>query len=262
MRIDVYLDDADEPLASFSPPERFELDSTCVDDGAHRLRFRAFDEQGSQGERVVTIQVRNGPAIAVHGVVDGDQVSGTVPILVNAYGAQVGDDFEPMRIETPAPVPTWAWVLCLAVLGWAVGYVALETTNHASLPQAASTQVGANAVPAGTAEAAGASTALGEAVYGSRCANCHGASGDGVPGVFPPLKGNPAVLAEDPAEHIKAILDGVAGKVIEGIAYPAPMPAFGSLLNDEEVAAVVNHERTQWGNRAPEVSAADVAALR
>ena len=262
MRIDVYLDDADQPLASLSPPERFELDSTGIDDGAHRLRFRAVDEQGTQGERVVTVQVRNGPAIAVHGVVDGDQISGTVPILVNAYGAQVGDDFEPMRIETPAPVPTWAWVLCLAVLGWAVGYVSLETTNHASVPQATSMPARLDSVPAGTAQAADASTALGEAVYGSRCANCHGTSGAGVPGVFPPLKGNPAVLAEDPAEHIKAILDGVAGKVIEGIAYPAPMPAFGSLLNDEEVAAVVNHERTQWGNRAPEVSAADVAALR
>lgn len=262
MRVDVYLDDADVPLASLSPPERFELDSTCIDDGAHKLRFRAFDEQGTQGERIVAIQVRNGPAIAVHGVVDGDQVSGTVPILVNAYGAQVGDDFEPMRIETPAPVPTWAWVLCLAVLGWAVGYVSLETTKYATVPQAAASQAGSEPTPAGVDTAVVASTALGEAVYGSRCASCHGVSGDGVPGIFPPLKGNPAVLAENPTVHIRAVLEGVAGKVIDGITYPAPMPAFGSLLSDEEVAAVVNHERTQWGNRAPEVSSSDVAALR
>jgi len=40
------------------------------------------------------------------------------------------------------------------------------------------------------------------------------------------------------------------------------MPGFGSILSDEEVAAVVNHERTSWGNNAKMVSAADIAKFR
>jgi cytochrome c oxidase cbb3-type subunit 2 len=40
------------------------------------------------------------------------------------------------------------------------------------------------------------------------------------------------------------------------------MPPFGPQLNDAEVAAVVNHERSSWGNGAPLVRAEDVAAVR
>lgn len=260
MRVDVFLDDATVPLATVEPPDRFEFDSTHVDDGPHELRFRAHDESDAHGERIVPIQVRNGPAIAVHGIRDGDRVAGTVPILINAYGARVGDVFEPERIETPAPVPTWAWVLCLAILGWAVGYVSLELTN-------ASTRAGTVIAEAmiddiGAESDAVAWQTLGAQVYGNHCASCHQLSGDGVPGVFPPLRGNPAVLDDDPAEHIGVVLNGVSGKTIAGVSYPAPMPAFGGQLTDEEIAAVVNHERTQWGNRARTITAADVVAER
>jgi len=40
------------------------------------------------------------------------------------------------------------------------------------------------------------------------------------------------------------------------------MPAFKDLLNDVDLAAIINHERTSWGNAAPTVSAAAVAKLR
>jgi mono/diheme cytochrome c family protein len=40
------------------------------------------------------------------------------------------------------------------------------------------------------------------------------------------------------------------------------MPAFKDILNDAEIAAIVNHERTSWGNAATTVTAADVAARR
>jgi cytochrome c oxidase cbb3-type subunit 2 len=40
------------------------------------------------------------------------------------------------------------------------------------------------------------------------------------------------------------------------------MPPFGPQLSDEQIAAVMNHERTSWGNAARTVSAADVAAVR
>jgi cytochrome c oxidase cbb3-type subunit 2 len=40
------------------------------------------------------------------------------------------------------------------------------------------------------------------------------------------------------------------------------MPAFKGILNDADIAAIINHERTTWGNVAPIVDAADVARLR
>ena len=40
------------------------------------------------------------------------------------------------------------------------------------------------------------------------------------------------------------------------------MPAFGWLLSDQEVAAVLTYIRNAWGNNAPAVSAGDVAKAR
>jgi mono/diheme cytochrome c family protein len=80
--------------------------------------------------------------------------------------------------------------------------------------------------------------------------------------VFPPLKGSAVVTANDPTEHIRAVLRGLSGKSIGGVTYPSPMPAFADQLTNEEVAAVLSHERTSWGNQAPPVKPEDVVARR
>jgi cytochrome c oxidase cbb3-type subunit 2 len=46
------------------------------------------------------------------------------------------------------------------------------------------------------------------------------------------------------------------------VFYQAQMPAWADQLSDEEAAAVINHERTSWGNNAPPVTPADVAKVR
>jgi len=94
---------------------------------------------------------------------------------------------------------------------------------------------------------------LGEQVYANTCL--------GVPNTFPPLKGNAVVLAKDPKDHIQSILKGVQGKKIGGVSYATPMPPQAN-LSDAEIAAVVNHERTSWGNNAPTVTPEDVKKLR
>lgn len=99
-------------------------------------------------------------------------------------------------------------------------------------------------------------------LYTNVCAACHQANGTGLPGAFPPLVKNPAVLAADPTEHIRAILHGVSGKVIDGVSYPSPMPPFAAQLRDADVADIVNHERSSWGNQAKQVTAEQVKALR
>ncbi len=78
----------------------------------------------------------------------------------------------------------------------------------------------------------------GEEVYIKNCAACHMANGEGVPGVFPALKGSPVAVGPI-AAHTAMVVDGVAGTA---------MQAFGGQLSEVDVAAVVTYERNAWGN--------------
>jgi len=268
VRIDVYLDNNKSPIASLKPPKTFRLDTTKLNNGKHDLTFKATEEQSITSVRVVPFFVQNGPSIDIHGITDNDKLHGEISILANAYGSSAGDEFEPIRMETPKPIPTWAWVLFLSILAWGAGYISLEIhsrinpSGSTSQPTYATSiskqEISENSVDGGNASW----QKLGLQVYGNNCSSCHQATGTGLPSVFPPLKGNSAVLANDPTVHINAVLYGVVGKTIDGVAYASPMPAFGISLSDEEITAVINHERTQWGNNAKLITPAEVAELR
>lgn len=265
MKIEVYIDDDAEPYATFEPPESFSLDTTSLEDGEHTLRLKAIDTDGTTSGRNLTFFVQNGPAISVHGIRNADLVSGEVSVLANAYSSKVGDIFQPMRIETPNPIPTWAWLLFLVVFAWSMWYLGIQYKEHQfqsrdQFSLAASTeQQNESSLDTGASDSW---EALGRQVYENNCASCHQASGSGLAGLFPPLVGNPAVLDDDPWDHVSAIVSGVQGKVIDGISYPSPMPPFGKVLSDEEIAAVINHERSSWGNRGALVTPARVWELR
>lgn len=102
----------------------------------------------------------------------------------------------------------------------------------------------------------------GASVYSNNCASCHQNNGRGVQGAFPSLLENPVVTDEDPTDHIRAVLYGMQGVPIEGEDYSGIMQPFEQTLSDEEVAAVINHERTSWDNNAPTITAEDVAKVR
>lgn len=102
----------------------------------------------------------------------------------------------------------------------------------------------------------------GKQVFAANCAACHQATGLGLPGVFPPLKGNSAVTDPDPSKHIHVVLHGLQGETVDGIQYAAAMPAFADVLSDDEIAAVINHERTSWGNDSKLVTPKQVAEVR
>jgi nitrite reductase (NO-forming) len=104
--------------------------------------------------------------------------------------------------------------------------------------------------------------AHGASLYTSTCAACHQATGTGLPGAFPPLKGDPVVLNPDPTEQIETILNGAHGRSIGGTTYPSAMPPFGSALGDADIADIANHERTSWGNQGKPVTADQVKAVR
>ena len=264
MRIEIFIDDESVPRQTLEPPATLELDTQGLADGPHRLRVHAIEGSGTVGVEEIPFTVRNGPGIAVVGLSDGDAVRGRIPLLVNAFASRPGDAFEPARAETPAPIPTWAWVLFLVVVAWGMWYVASELTAYrertvATTP-AASQAASVPGAPGMTGQPSWA--VLGEQVYGNKCAACHQLTGQGLPGVFPPLKDSAVVTAPDPTEHIRTVLRGLSGKTIGGVTYASAMPAFADQLTDDEVAAVLSHERNSWGNQAPPVKPEEVLARR
>lgn len=77
-----------------------------------------------------------------------------------------------------------------------------------------------------------------------------------------PAARSATVIAVDPTEHARTVIHGLTGKEIEGVTYGSPMPPFAAQLSNDEIAAVVKHERASWGNAAPTMTPDQVEALR
>lgn len=93
---------------------------------------------------------------------------------------------------------------------------------------------------------------VGEKVYMSSCAACHMPNGEGLPGVFPALKGSQMALNDMPG-HIDVVVNGKAGTA---------MQAFAKQLSLKELAAVITYERNAWGNSTGDtVQAKDINAV-
>ena len=117
--------------------------------------------------------------------------------------------------------------------------------------------------------AAQSTEADGGEVYASKCSSCHGAEGAGSPPSFPPLIGTKWTNDEAMKDsHLEVVLKGSGASSLQGptdvlgVTYAGVMPAWNEALNDVEVAAVVNHERTSWGNKGGLVTSDDVARVR
>ncbi|WP_322804438.1 cytochrome c oxidase subunit II [Vibrio alfacsensis] len=93
----------------------------------------------------------------------------------------------------------------------------------------------------------------GESIYTARCAVCHQANGEGIPGAFPAIKGSK--IAKGPVvAHIDVLVNGRAGTA---------MQAFVNQLSDQEIAAVITYQRNAWGNDTGDtVQASDVNAFK
>ena len=278
----IYLDDGEEPIAIYRPPARVRLDTRTMEDGEHVLRLQAIDAVGNVGVRRIPFTVANGPGITVTGLRAGSRVRGEIDLDVNAFSAE--EPFDPVRAESAGPIPVWTWVLIVVIGVWAMWYgleyfptpaAFAQTPTYARNPTIEAA-VGAEtaAAPQTTAPVASNNagsgknvagfdySSLGPQVYSSNCASCHGESGTGTPGVFPPLAGDPVVNGSDADVQIRIVLHGLSGKKIGANTYAAQMPAFGSQLSDEQIAAVIDHERTSWGNHGPTITPAQVTRDR
>ena len=93
------------------------------------------------------------------------------------------------------------------------------------------------------------------------CSVCHQPTGQGLPGAFPPLAGS--AIINGPAEvPIAIVLHGLQGPIkVKGVEFNGQMAAWAQ-LSDDQIAAILTYERSSWGNAAPAVVPADVAAVR
>jgi cytochrome c oxidase subunit 2 len=95
--------------------------------------------------------------------------------------------------------------------------------------------------------------AKGEQVYNTTCAACHQINGEGLPNVFPGLKGS-AIATGDIAAHLDIVLHGKTGTA---------MQAFGPQLSEADLAAVITYERNAWGNNMGDmVQPSDIKAAK
>jgi cytochrome c peroxidase len=97
------------------------------------------------------------------------------------------------------------------------------------------------------------------------CVNCHQPDGQGVPGVFPPLAGNPHVAERDGSYVARTIIHGRGGELrVRNRIFNAVMPPIGTQqgLTDAEIAAVASYVRNAWGNQGSPVTEETVARQR
>jgi mono/diheme cytochrome c family protein len=98
----------------------------------------------------------------------------------------------------------------------------------------------------------------GAQLYTDYCSSCHQPRGRGMPGAFPPLTGNPEVLAANPINILHIVVRGIPGRTGH-----IAMPGFRTQLTDKQIVDIANYVRTSWGNKAPpNATSAMVAKLR
>ncbi len=237
--IKIYLDDSEEPFKVAHPPLRFSLSTIPLADGAHTLRVEASNGLAPPTVKEIPFRVRNGVAVTVSGLEAGQTIGGQVELIVNAYAGNTEVDFEPRRAETPQPIPTWAWVLSLAVLAWTMFYV----FNPARPPRDAATK------------AFTVDRTVGERLYMDTCARCHDEDGTGRRSATNPDDFIVKRLRDTPNLAVDETPYKLLFKVVTGTrsSSAVQMPAWGPRLTNEEIVAVVNYVRSSWGHDASQI---------
>ena len=241
------------------------------------FQYRDHPLQVTANQRVRLYVINAGPNLAssfhVIGAIfdkvypDGDVAHALSGVSTYAVGPGAGTVFDLLLTE-PGKYPFVDHDMAHATVG-AIGV--LQVPGSGAAPVEPDISAAAPDTAAVVPDVVAASAALGPyhfdaahgaALYTANCAACHQPTGEGVPGAFPPLKGNSAVLDADPTRQIDALENGLHGVDVGGTVYATAMPPFGQVLNDAEIADIVNHERTSWGNQGKQVTSSDAKAGR
>ncbi|GAA4457093.1 dehydrogenase [Nibrella saemangeumensis] len=109
----------------------------------------------------------------------------------------------------------------------------------------------------------------GAALFSSSCQTCHGADGNGIKALAPPLNQSQWVTG-DKDKLIAIVLFGLTGPVdVNGHLYKAPeingdMPGIGynKELANEDIAQLLSFIRRSWRNNADRITTEEVASVR
>ncbi|MGA8532845.1 MAG: cytochrome b N-terminal domain-containing protein [Candidatus Tumulicola sp.] len=167
---------------------------------------------------------------------------GTTIIVIGIIGLSINAQLNVVAKQAAAPPsPSQATVLA-------------ASEAAASAPSTAQ-------APSGGATSAG--SANGAKVFQTNCSSCHGATGQGQPGAFPPLANNPVVTG-DPNKVIGIVLGGLHGSIsVAGQSYNGQMPAWKGTLSNGDIADVITYIRGSLGsNKASAVTQAQVSAYK
>ena len=105
-------------------------------------------------------------------------------------------------------------------------------------------------------------TLSGAQIFSMTCSACHQANGAGLPNQYPPLGPSDFVTGNE-QRLIHIVLRGLTGEVeVEGEMFKGEMPGWAPALSDAQVASVLTYIRKSFGNAAPPVTVAHVAAIR
>jgi cytochrome c oxidase cbb3-type subunit II len=98
----------------------------------------------------------------------------------------------------------------------------------------------------------------GKALFTANCQSCHQENGEGLKGAFPPLKGSPIVTGDNLELYVDIIMNGYDAREEYGV-----MAAVGTNMEFDEhkVAAIINYERTAWGNTGKKVSPEEIKKI-
>jgi len=100
----------------------------------------------------------------------------------------------------------------------------------------------------------------GAKIYKEKCVVCHQATGEGIPGAFPPLK-NSDYLLKDKVRAVKQVLNGSQEEmIVNGVKYTAPMPPQVDSHND--AVDVINYVLNAWGNKGGTVTLEQVKHIK
>jgi mono/diheme cytochrome c family protein len=110
------------------------------------------------------------------------------------------------------------------------------------------------------AATAAAPATPGARLYMQNCIACHQRNGEGVNGVYPALAGAPVVTG--PPEALLAwVMYGVRPDTLPKGQYRGVMPQY-AYLKDAEIADLLTHVRTGFGNSASPITPELVAQVR